>query len=144
MLQKEINPYIQLRRIGAALLCLILFLGGQFSVTFQHYLEHSVSHDHLHNQEAESDACHQAIFHVGSTAACEHPAHLTATHTDCELCDYLLQFTEFSLLELKLSLPKTVSQAVFNFLSPDNFSPVLLATARAPPVSSLHISISLV
>lgn len=133
MLQKETYPYVYLRRFGAALLCLVLFLSGQFRFQFQHYLAHSAAYEAHHDSAAEANPCHQAVFHQGSSMACDHPTHLTATDTDCELCDCLLQVIEFRLLSINLSSTLLAYQAVFTFLPATDGNPILLAAARGPP-----------
>ena len=125
--------YITASRIGAALLCLVLFLSGQFHAQFQHYLSHSAEHEALHHHEAELDACHQSVFHAGSQTACEHPTHLTETKNNCELCDCLLQIYELELVNTVISASPGVNQRVFCFLMPKAEKAFLLATARGPP-----------
>jgi hypothetical protein len=140
MLQQGTYQHLPARQFGAVLLCLLLLIVGQFKFQFQHYLEHSLANEVLHDEQAEADACHQAIFHNRSHAACEHPTHLTATNADCELCDCLLQLTDFRLLTIKLSPPPLVNQSLFTFLSPIAGEPFLSATARGPPLYGVYNS----
>lgn len=100
-----------------------------------HQAVHHHHHAELHNEEAEADACHRAIYHGDVSAYCKHESHFAETDTDCELCKVLTsrskQFIGTSFVE----------NGLFSFLSQDfNFGsdlvlePSLLQSLlRGPP-----------
>ena len=65
------------------------YLLNVVSIDSFHQALHQHHHSAIHSSEAESDACHRAIYHGEVSASCNHATHLSEQVTACELCEVL-------------------------------------------------------
>lgn len=72
------------RFIGAWFL-LSLFVGAYVGACISHEYHHLVEHARLHDDDAEANGCHRAIYH-GEIGSCGHDTHITKAHLHCDLC----------------------------------------------------------
>ena len=118
-----------------------LLLFGYFLnvVSFEsfHQAVHHHHHTDLHSTEAETNACHRAIYHGESSQDCDHKSHITKTETECELCKvtvsrFFYSSTTSAVLSEQFDAPvlKPASTEVFGC----NFS--LVYAPRGPPTLS--------
>ncbi len=102
-----------------------------------HQAVHHHHHSELHNEEAEADACHRAIYHGDVSHHCEHKSHITQTETDCDLCKVTVSRFHYNsnivqALEkpVQIAFNKPASTKVFGY----DFS--LAYAPRGPPAFS--------
>ena len=81
--------YKQLKCLASSILFVAYFLNV---VSFEslHQAIHHHAHLELHTEEAESDACHRAIYHAEVSTRCQHDNHISKHADGCDLCDVVL------------------------------------------------------
>jgi hypothetical protein len=113
MLQKGTTSSAVIRGVTTFAL-LLLFLSAQWQQWAQHRVHHGHEHAAQHTDADEQDACHRNIFHHDTTNGCAHPAHITAPHLHCDLCDYLCVPVLWYHAPFALAQRSTPHQAVFS------------------------------
>ncbi len=114
---------------------LFCYLLNVVSIEGLHQAIHEHDHSELHSLEAETDACHRAIYHGETSQNCEHKSHVSEQSEDCSLCDVALSNSHFavSLTSCELEpLPADYQSFVVNFLINET---EYYKQSRAPPFS---------
>ncbi|MDP6908082.1 MAG: hypothetical protein QF371_01190 [Flavobacteriales bacterium] len=118
----------------AATVILTGYLLNVISFENLHQAVHHHDHAELHSEEAESDACHRAIYHGDFSKDCEHKSHISETEHDCELCKVTVSryhnspvVTKAPNEQFETPFLKPASTEVFGY----NFS--LAIAPRGPP-----------
>jgi|GEM_PF-1465190 len=133
MLQKEIFTAV-VPRLVAALLCLALYLTGQFQSGIMHQLAHRQVSTVVHSPTQEADACHRSIFHHDQPHGCQHPTHLTAPAGHCFQCECLLVQVYFFLPSFSIFLSNLRANAGFTVVPLADQPRFRLRRSRGPPL----------
>jgi len=74
----------------AAYLFVFLFARVSHNLTHEHKPDSQV----LHNEQAEQDNCHRALYHASPNDGCVHKGHFISKEDICELCVVILQSSQ--------------------------------------------------
>ena len=124
-----VRTYKLLASLTSSVLVFAYFLNVVSFESF-HQAVHHHHHSELHNEEAEADACHRAIYHGDVSHDCEHKSHLTQTETYCDLCKVTVSRFHFNSTSVK-AIEKPV-QIAYNKPASTKFFGYDFSLAYAP------------
>jgi hypothetical protein len=90
-MHKEQLHIVHGQGVIAALILLLIYLGGQYAPSLGHALLHAHPHAHdAHTAADEQDACHRSIYHHDVVNGCDHPYHWLPEENICEWPQHFL------------------------------------------------------